>query len=307
MAFVGRCLAGPRRIIIRAEYARSHIVRSGECSEGMYLHDHLGSDPTRLQAMKDCLLQLSQCRPPPTKGPPGAVPRMVALIWAEHRLPDAVWEDLCKRLLSAGSDLAHAIKAIVTWGRVPGHALCIGASDIDSGAMYATFVTSSVFCKWLRKQKEYFSSDTEAYEWLMRAVQDRRVLSQRRTLDGIRLREYTMWATFNPPNGTGDPTAHLPVEAADICACLALSKDYLGEELLTLCYQLPAGVQPHIPTVATVVAGEPWSEYWQPSPHGDTCGRSQPYAENPRAYSCPEVVHEPVEATCLVQPITVVR
>ena len=68
-------------------------------------------------------------------------------------------------------------------------------------------------------------------------------------------------------------------------------------------YQLPSGVEAFVPTAANVAGGVPWFEYWQASPPRVGHGQTQPYPETPAAYGCPEVVHEPIEASCLVLPV----
>ena len=263
----------------------------------MRLHEHLAGDDEKREEVEGRLLGLSQHSSPVGKNPPGALTRMVAMLELEHRLSDSMWEDLCTRLQAAGPDPVALCDAITEWGRAPGHALCSEATGLAADAQYAHLVMTSELAKWLRKELGEFV-ETEAVDWL-RSLTKLDLEAQRRRLAGVRLREYTMWATFRPPDSSGDPVGHLPSEARRICRCLGLCRRYLGKDLIVVCYRLPGGTRPHIPTVATVACGDVWSEYWQPSPPGCPHGLTQPHAEYRHARSCPEVVHEPVTGDCL--------
>lgn len=120
-----------------------------------------------------------------------------------------------------------------------------------------------------------------------------------------------MWGTFAYDAATSsfgrDPFAGMPPDADGIRACLGLSKNDAGRDLLLFVYTLPAAVAARFPTIAEAYAGDEWFYYFRPALGGDPWGYTMTWDLLPPPAPRPEVVHEAVASDNLVETVRVAR
>ena len=245
----------------------------------MQLVQYLSDKPDLRRIVTEGLLMLASRGSQADGAPPGSHRAMVNYLWSDATPPATVWADLSARLQDADGDPVALWRAVVDWGRTDSNAFSVVAEALGPACMYAHCVTLEDFTDWLLACRPGLHSSSEAVAWVSSLVDTDDVTLQRDELHAIPLRQYTMWATLNPDDHSGDPLAFLPASAHLLCACLGLRQGYTGKVLLIFRYTLPQGLRPHYPTAASLAAGTPWSEYWQPATPGEAYGHTKPWPE----------------------------
>jgi len=235
---------------------------------------------------------------------PAALRRMSENLRADHRPPEHVWADLCERLAKAPPDVPSACAVVRQWGRTDDYAFLIPVTRLGPNAILAHFVTIRTFAHWLRESKgTVYPDKASARDALLDLVNTPDLRRHQVRLRDVLLHGQLVWATFHPPDGQQDPYACLPNQATTICACLALDRRTVGEDLLAFCYTLPAEVSPRFPTVMGAACSRSWSVYWRLARKGEPYGWTRPWPGYAGAHRCPEVVHRPIDGTALVSPV----
>ncbi len=161
------------------------------------------------------------------------------------------------------------------------------------------------FTSWLSSNPNIVSKDADRF---VDGIIGEPVEEVRDQLGTVPFSRFPMWATFNDNAPDTNPfSSMLPPDATGIRIRLGLSMN--SSELLLLVYALPAGIAPHYPTVANAYAGATWFSYFRPSHESHQCGFTQPH-EIPLgtpAQPCPEVIHAPISAEALEEPLQIAR
>lgn len=135
----------------------------------MSLDGYLADKPAPAHIVRERLGILARYSGSHASGPPGAQARMVG--YAEHDPipPDQLWESLCSGLVCAGERPQALYRAVVAWGRSPGHGLAVVAEAIGAECVYASCMTMECFCDWLEEQKLALTSTVQAYDQIRRS------------------------------------------------------------------------------------------------------------------------------------------
>lgn len=261
---------------------------------GDHMHQHCSPDEREtIQARLDCLAAHGGDGDGDT---PTTTRQMVENLYAEERLPEHVWDELCQTLLACNEDALSVRGAIRQWGQ--SHVLECEIKDLDANSVYAHCVTLSRWCDRAASGR-LGTPMPNARRGITRLVQRGDLAEQRQRLGGRQLSRHQMWATFDPVDTTADPLAFLPGTCQTLCACLGLAPGDALDEMLIFRYSLPDGVCPCLPTAATAAVSCPWNPQWRPAGREEPWGWTEPWADCLEAFRCPEIVHERITGSAL--------
>lgn len=234
------------------------------------------------------------------KNKSGLLRQIVDNLYNEIHLACAFWRGFVTTLNAAAADVDALCDAIRQYAQ---SALFQGpAARVPVGATMGHATSRKILVKHLFRSG-YMPSKIAA----SLSVDEAMALPIEKTRENwatYELGRYVMWATFDPAGGR--PFAIAGITARLLRGRLGLLGRRSRQPVLTLEYDLPADVHPHLPTIAEACAGKPWLVFFRPSGReeaDDGYSLTQPHDQlAPKHAGMPEVVHTPVTGAMLAYP-----
>ena len=253
-----------------------------------------------LESVGDNIADDARQRMKRLKNNSGLLRQIVDNLYGEIHLACEFWRGFITTLNSATADVEALCHAIRQYAR---SALFQGpAAHVPVGATMGHATSRKDLVKHLLRSGYVPDKVTAGL-----AVDDAMALpieDTRKKWAPYELGRYVMWATFDPAGGR--PFAIAGITARLLRGRLGLPGRRSRHSVLTLEYDLPADVQPRLPTIAEACAGKPWLVFFRPSGQeeaDDGYSLTQPHDQLAHKHAgMPEVVHAPVTGAMLAYP-----
>ena len=221
-------------------------------------------------------------------------------IRSEYRLSESIWEEVIVAICQAvtAAEMKAAVSGVFNLCPWQG-----GPIPAPHPERYGRAVDRRLFVDWIADNPNVTPADASAF---LEDILGKPVVECQLAFGPAKFARYSMWATFDPTAYSANPfESMLPRDARGIRVRLGLPWEQPSEPMVLFVYSLPAGCDPNYPTVANAYAGGGWTVYFRPAHIDQPYGYTLPHEASPgvTAEPCPEVIHKPVDAMSLEEPL----